>query len=224
MERLKKVIEQYGRWSELSIYTERIEAHITSDFNHAIESAKALLETIGKEICDSKGIQIESSASINSVLKKAFSVIGYSSSSLVTQISTALASIGQQIGDLRNDVGTTSHGKSIEELKERNNKVNEIAKEFLIDTTVIVATFLIRTFENENPSLKPSTFAKKYNILTMMLSMIFGIIPMANLKWGNTPIQPVKFYSMSITRFMKQRLKHMRRVKNEGDSTQFTYW
>lgn len=161
MERLKKVIEQYGRWSELSIYTERIEAHITSDFSHAIENAKALLETIGKEICDSKGIQIGSSASINSVLKKAFSVIGYSSSSLVTQISTALASIGQQIGDLRNEVGTTSHGKSIEELKERNNKVNEITREFLIDTTVIVASFLIRTFENENPRLKPSTLAKK---------------------------------------------------------------
>ncbi|MBA7569019.1 hypothetical protein ES708_10756 [subsurface metagenome] len=154
MERLKEVIEQYGRWSELTIYTDRIEAHVSTDFSHAIESAKALLETIGKEICDSKGIQIGSSASINSILKKAFSAIGYSSSSLVTQISTALASIGQQIGYLRNDIGTTSHGKSLEELKERNNKVDELTREFLIDTTVVVASFLIRTFENENPRSK----------------------------------------------------------------------
>ena len=28
MERLKKVIEQYGRWSELATYTDRIEAHV----------------------------------------------------------------------------------------------------------------------------------------------------------------------------------------------------
>lgn len=41
MERLKKVIEQYGRWSELTIYTDRIEAHVSTDFSHAIENAKA---------------------------------------------------------------------------------------------------------------------------------------------------------------------------------------
>ena len=59
MERLKKVIEQYGRWSELTIYTDRIEAHASADFSHAIENAKALLETIGKEICNSKGLELK---------------------------------------------------------------------------------------------------------------------------------------------------------------------
>jgi len=63
MERLKKVIEQYGRWSELITYTDQIDAHISTDFSHAIENAKALLETIGKEICNSKGITIEPFAS-----------------------------------------------------------------------------------------------------------------------------------------------------------------
>ena len=157
MERLKKVIERYGRWSELITYTDRMEAHISTDFSHAIENAKALLETIGKEICKSKGVELGETASINAVMKKAFTVIGYSSNSLVTQISTALANIGQQMGNLRNEIGTTSHGKSIEELKERNNKVDELTREFLIDTTVIVASFLIRTFENENPRSKTET-------------------------------------------------------------------
>jgi len=36
MERLKKVIEQYGRWSELTTYTDRIEAHAPTDFSHAV--------------------------------------------------------------------------------------------------------------------------------------------------------------------------------------------
>ncbi len=151
MEQLKKVIEQYGRWSGLITYTDRIEAHVSTDLSHAIENAKALLETISKEICDAKGVELGASPSINAVMKKAFRAIGYSSYSLVTQISTALATIGQQMGNIRNEIGTTAHGKSLEELRERNNKVNDLTKEFLIDTTVIVAAFMIRTFENENP-------------------------------------------------------------------------
>ena len=161
MERLKNVIEQHGRWSELTTYTERIEAHVHTDFSSALENAKALLETIAKEICASKAVELEETASINSVLKKAFTAIGYTSSDLVTQISSALATIGQQMGNLRNEIGTTSHGKSLEELKERNNKVDELTKDFLIDTTVIVASFLIRTFENENPRVKTETVETK---------------------------------------------------------------
>ncbi|MTI56421.1 abortive infection family protein [Geosporobacter ferrireducens] len=161
MEKLKKVLEQYGRWSELKTYLDRIEAHIHTDFSHSLENAKALLETISKEICCSKEIEIEAATSINNVLKKAFTAIGYTSSSLVTQVSSALATIGQQIGELRNEIGVTSHGKSLEELKERNNKVDELTKEFLIDTTEIVACFLIRTFENENPRLKSETVESK---------------------------------------------------------------
>lgn len=155
--RLKKVIEQYGRWSELTIYTDRIEAHASTDFSHAIENAKALLETIGKEICNSKGVEVEATASVNNVLKNAFFAIGYPRSGMVSQISSALATIGHQIGELRNDIGTTSHGKALEELKERNNKVDELTRGFLIDTTVIVASFLIRAFENENPRSKKET-------------------------------------------------------------------
>ncbi|MGV7223179.1 MAG: abortive infection family protein [Nitrospinales bacterium] len=162
MERLKKVIEQYGRWSALAIYTDRIEAHVSSDFSHAIENSKALLETIGKEICNSKGIELAATASINAVMKKAFIAIGYSSDNLVPQISTALATIGQQIGNLRNEISPTSHGKSLEELKERNNKVDDLTREFLIDTTVIVASFLIRTFENENPRSKTQSADTKF--------------------------------------------------------------
>lgn len=161
MEKLKKVIEQYGRWSALTEYTNRIETHISSDFSQSLENAKALLETISKEICCSKKIEIEATASINNVLKKAFTAIGYTSSDMVTQISSAMATIGQQMGILRNEIGATSHGKFLEELKERNHKVDELTKEFLIDSTVIVACFLIRTFENENPRLKREAVESK---------------------------------------------------------------
>lgn len=151
MEKLKKVIEQYGRWSDLSVYIGRIETHIELDFSHSLENAKALLETIGKEICTSKGVELVATSSINGVLKNAFSALGYSNSNLVNQISSALATIGQQVGELRNEIGLTSHGKSLEEIRERNNQVNSLTREFLIDTIEIVSCFLIRNFENENP-------------------------------------------------------------------------
>jgi len=155
MERLRKVIEQYGRWSDLAIYTDRIEAHLSTDFSHAVENAKALLETIGKEICKTKGVELGATPNINAVMKKAFTAIGYPSQTLVTQISAALATIGQQMGNLRNEIGITSHGKGLDELKARNDGVDALTKEFLVDTTVIVAAFLIRAFENENPRIKP---------------------------------------------------------------------
>lgn len=109
MDKLKKTIEQYGRWAELSIYIGRIETHIESDFSHSLENAKALLETIGKEICTSKGLQLSDTISINGVLKNAFSSLGYTNINLVNQIASALATIGQQVGELRNEIGISSH-------------------------------------------------------------------------------------------------------------------
>ena len=155
MDKLKRVIEQHGRWSALTTYTDRIETYLNSDFSQALENAKSLLETIGKEICNSKGMELSDTASINAILKKSFIAIGYSNNNLVNQISSALATIGQKMGDLRIEIGATSHGMTLDELKVRNDKVDGLTKEFLVDATVIVACFLIRTFENENPRILP---------------------------------------------------------------------
>lgn len=54
-----------------------------------------------------------------------------------------------------------AHGKSLDEIKERNNKFDELTKEFLIGSTEIVASFLIRTFENENPRHKSEIVEKR---------------------------------------------------------------
>ena len=150
MDKLKIVIKEYGRWSELSTYIERIETHIEIDFSHSLENAKALLETIGKEICTANIVELGSKPSINSVLKKAFSSLGYANSNLVNQVSSALATIGQQVGELRNEIGLTSHGKSLEEIKQRNSKVDLLTREFLIDTVELVSIFLIRNFESRH--------------------------------------------------------------------------
>lgn len=147
MEKLRATIVQYARWKELGPYIDRMEGHLESDFSTSVENAKALLESVGKEICSAKNVELPASASFNSVLKRAFTVLGYPNDGLVNQVSGSLANIAQHLGNLRNDISPTSHGKSLDELRERNNKVDVLTREFLIDSTLVVAVFLIRAFE-----------------------------------------------------------------------------
>ncbi|MBN8504918.1 MAG: abortive infection family protein [Burkholderiales bacterium] len=147
MQKLRDTLEQYGRWQELRFLVDRMEAYLETDFSTALENAKSLLESIGKQICESKGVALEPSSSINGVLKRAFVALGYSGDDMVRQVSSALATIGQQVGELRNQISPTSHGKPLEELRNRNDKVDLLTREFLIDSTLVVAVFLIRAFE-----------------------------------------------------------------------------
>jgi hypothetical protein len=157
MEKLRATIAQYSRWQELSLYIDRMEGHLESDFSISIENAKALLESIGKEICCTKGISLGSAPSINAVLKNAFLALGYTNEDLVNQVSRSLANIGQEIGNLRNEISPTSHGKSLDELRERNNKIDLLTREFLIDSTLVVAIFLIRAFEERKINIGTQT-------------------------------------------------------------------
>ena len=94
MEKLRATLLQFSRWQALGMYVDRMEAHLETDFSIAVENAKALLESIGKEICKTKGVELGSAPSINVVLKKAFGGLGYPAEQLVTQVSGALATIG----------------------------------------------------------------------------------------------------------------------------------
>lgn len=155
MEKLRATLLQYSRWHDLGNYVDRMEAHLESDFSIAVENAKAMLESIGREICKTKGVELGCAPSINAVLKKAFVGLGYPAEELVTQVSSALATIGQSIGGLRNEISPTSHGKSLDELKDRNSKVDLLTRDFLIDSTLVVAVFLIRAFEGRPVEIAP---------------------------------------------------------------------
>lgn len=149
MNKLKNVIVEFPVWDELQIFIERIESHIDVDFSHSLENAKALLEAIGKEVCTKNGIELNDTSTINGVMKQCFASLGYSNASMVQQISRSLATIGQQLGNLRNEIGLTSHGKSLEEIKQRNSKVDLLTREFLIDTVETVCVFIIRNYESK---------------------------------------------------------------------------
>lgn len=155
MEKLRITLAQYSRWQPYGVYVDRMEGHLESDFSVSVENAKALLEGIGKEICDAKCIPLTNAPAISAVLKTAFRALGYNGEQLVTQVSTSLANIGQLIGTLRNEISPTSHGKSLKELSDRNDRVDLLTRDFLIDSTLVVAVFLIRAFEERNGDVAP---------------------------------------------------------------------
>lgn len=147
MQKLRKLIDANTRWSEFSIFIDRIELSRNQDFSLAFENAKALLESVCKEICKSCGKELSTQSSMNGIVKTSFSALGFSNSEISTRISGSLASIGQVVGELRNDIGVTGHGRTVEELRERNLKVDELTKDFLFDSIKTIIIFLIRSFE-----------------------------------------------------------------------------
>lgn len=159
MQKIRDTLAQYSRWSVLGDYVDRMEAHLDGDFSTALENAKALLESIGKEICTAKAVSLDATSPIQGVLKNAFKALGYAGDDMVRQVSTALATIGQNVGELRNQISPTSHGKPLNELRDRNNKVDLLTREFLIDSTLVVAVFLIRAFEERQLATKPLSAA-----------------------------------------------------------------
>ena len=148
MNRLKDLIQLYSRWKPLEDFIRRIETYKNEDFSICVENSKSLIESIGKEICDAKGIQLQSTSSINGIIKQAFKALGYSNSESNNRISSALATIAQCVGDLRNEIGVISHGKTLQELEEHKNQIDDVTKDFLLGSIELVSCLLINLAEN----------------------------------------------------------------------------
>ena len=149
MNSLKSLIEQYSRWKPLEIFVSRIETYKSSDYVMCIENSKSLLESIGKEICHAKGLELNTDSTVNGIIKQAFKALGYSANEHSTKISSALATIAQCIGEIRNEIGTTSHGRTIQELEEQKVLIDDMTKEFLLGATELISCLLINLAEKE---------------------------------------------------------------------------
>ncbi len=152
MDRLKAIIEQHSRWQPFAAeYITRIEGYRESNFPLCVENAKSLLESIAKEICKQKSQTYNTKDSTGKILKLAFSSLGYNDSPTIQQIGGAIVTIGHQMSTLRNEIGATSHGKTLEELEKRKDAINKTSSDFLLLSTELVCCFLIQLFETDNP-------------------------------------------------------------------------
>lgn len=227
MDKLKKVIDEHSRWKELHQYVDRIEGHIETDFSISVENAKSLLETIGKEICNQCGLPMDATSKIQVVLKNAFIALGFPNDAMVTQISTSFSTIGQKIGELRNDIRHTAHGKTLDEIRKRNDDIDYSTREFLVDSTVIVAVFLIRNFEknqsvNSSPSTK-TTDLEEVDYLdeeefNQYLDDAFGDFEIGNYIFPSSRI----LYYVQLSAYLKERTAYLERIVDNSDAENMT--
>ncbi len=147
MERLTTILNKHATWSPLVEYERRIEGYKSTDFSICIENAKALLESIAKEICDKKNQPLRGNENVNRLLTLAFGCLGYQNTNTVTQIGGAIANVAQQMGNFRNEIGATAHGRTLEELQQRNDSLINFTGEFLLNATELVCCFLIEAYE-----------------------------------------------------------------------------
>ena len=153
MEKLKNIIGQYGRWQPLEEYIQRIDAYKDSDFSISLENSKSMLESIAKEICNERSQDFEEEDSPSKLLKLAFGAIGVQSTTIGPQIAVALSNIGQHMGQLRNEIGAIAHGRTMEDLQAKKDFIDEITKDFLLESTETIACFLIQYFEWKYPRI-----------------------------------------------------------------------
>jgi len=155
LEKLKNTIEKYSGWQLYSEDIERIEGYQNINFAICVDSCKCLLEGISKSICELKSQPINSHENMSKLLSLAFGSLGYPDSDCTKQVGKAISSIGQQIGNLRNEIGRLGHGRSLQELNNREDIINSITRDFLLSAIESLCCFLIETFELDNPIVQP---------------------------------------------------------------------
>ncbi len=149
MEQLKKLIQDYQFWKTLEEYIDRIEKNKDIDFSMAIENAKALIESICKEICKAKNKELSNNKNMNSLMKTAFAALNDPLEDSMKQISTSLTNIAEHVGILRNKHGTISHGKTSDEIEKRNDGMGDFTRTFFISAVDTVSCLLINIFETQ---------------------------------------------------------------------------
>jgi hypothetical protein len=154
MEKTRAVIKTYSRWEDLQIYPQRIEAFLESDFVSAIENGKALIEAICKTILTEQGKPCGENDKVHRLVRNTLQALGILSSAQISRFGSGLMTALQNLGELRNLIGDTSHGRSTEEM--RRNKIETLSARFLIDSVEIIACFLVEYYELEFPKKKLS--------------------------------------------------------------------
>lgn len=151
MERLKLIFEKHSRWQLYGEYVERILLSKEDDFSICVENAKSLIEGIAKEICRLKKQPLTNDQSMGRLLSLSFGCLGFHPNNTIRQIGQSVSNIGQQMGNYRNEIGSISHGRTSEELKDRKSHIESYTSDFLLSSVESLCCFLIEAFETENP-------------------------------------------------------------------------
>jgi len=151
MDRLKELINNYSRWTDLSTHINRIEYQVSNDLAAAIGSTKALLESICKTILNHEDPKYDKNDNINKLVKKTIQSLKIENPEQTSLFGNALVTSIQNLGEIRNRIDESSHGKS---LLVKTEKIDLITASFLINSAETMACFLIEFYEIEHPRKK----------------------------------------------------------------------
>ena len=151
MDRLKEIVNNYSRWINLSTQITRIEYQINDDLTSAIGSTKSLLESICKTILDHETKEYDKNDNVNKLIKRTIQALRIENPDQISLFGNSLVTSIQNLGELRNRIDESSHGKS---LLDKNKKIDSITASFLINSSETIACFLIEFYEIEHPRKK----------------------------------------------------------------------
>jgi len=114
----------------------------------AIGASKSLLETICKTILDYEGEPYGATDNINKLAKKTMKKLELEQPDGMSKFSNSLVSSMQFLGELRNALDSQSHGRS---LNVSSPKIDPISAHFLVQSTELIACFLINFYEQKRP-------------------------------------------------------------------------
>jgi hypothetical protein len=164
MEKLKIVIQNYGRWAGLERSCTQIETFLDSSFPIAIEGSKALIESICKTILKEQRIEYSSSINTQQLMTETINFLAFTEySDQLKQFGRSFVNIIKNLAEIRNDIALISHGASVDEL--HRPKIDQISTSFLLNSIETIACFLIEYYELEfaKRSEKEAESESEYN-------------------------------------------------------------
>lgn len=150
MRKTQSFIDENVKWKALGDYVLRIETYRVSSPGLVIENCKSLVESIFKTIlveADSKTEDELKNCDIGNLYKQVKKVLFFEEKGYLNII----GSFSSAIGEFRNKLGETSHGKDIYTLENNRSALFDDEILFLISTTDNISYFLLSYYKNLYP-------------------------------------------------------------------------
>ena len=187
MEKLRETISVYDAWEGLNTYINRIETFLETDFIISVENGKALIESICKTILSKTSGTYEETDSINKLVSITLKRLGIFAKNQISKFGSGMVTAMQNLGELRNSHGETSHGKSIDDLK--NNRLEKISAAFLVNSIEVMAVFLIEYYEIEFPNKKENKEDKiDYTAFNEFLDEEYGNVDVTGIPYPTSDV------------------------------------
>ena len=149
---IKENITNSPSFDPFNSHIEVIEKHVYSNPTLCVETCKSLIEGICKTILTNKGISYTSDVKFNGLVQLTLSNIINEDvlfKNDLVELGRRVASVSQQLGQIRNNTGFVSHGMDV-----LNPQLTETVSIFASKITDNIGGFILRCYNNNREVTK----------------------------------------------------------------------